>query len=238
MTGFLTVALSVAIAAAQGQPATPALTVNFGNRQTDATVTAGGRAPADTQGSTVFSPSPGGHALILADGPRLLYDRAACLRPFAGTVLAWVCVQGTPTKLPGTAFAIFSVRGQGHWGMLGFVDGLVVWRDILYNQGRRGPERRISAGHLRDWRPGDWHVLAVTWQGSRWTVYLDDRPPCVGYASRCLDRGAWDKTFAIGERPGRANRRGYKLLLDELRMYDRALSAGQISGIVKATRGR
>ena len=239
MNGLAVLTLAAAVGAATHGPRerpSPGLTflLSFGESRLDADLAAGSSSVVEIQGKAAYVDGVQGRALVLSDGPRLLYERQGNLSTFAGTVAAWIRVDRFPAKMPGTAFTLFAVGGAGYHGMLGPVDGWLAWRDLFYSGRHRGPERRFVGDHLTACKPGQWHLVAAAWEGKRWAFFLDDGPPCVGYAPRCLRDRDWGPTFSIGAPPRPAKKRGYRFLLNEVRIYDGALRRDDVARLYRS----
>jgi len=168
-----------------------------------------------------------GKALSCGEAGRgMELPHAPAADPAILTVEAWVKLNRPPQGKDNRRWAV-SKNGDewtaGHYGLL--VMGNRAGAYLNIGGGRQNCF--LAAAKQPGLKAGKWHHLAMTYDGKTLTVYCDGKP-------------AGRKAVGRGRKPGRGNltlgdrsdqRRGFVLpgLVDEVRVYRRALSAGEIA---------
>ncbi|MCC7492036.1 MAG: LamG domain-containing protein [Fimbriimonadaceae bacterium] len=150
----------------------------------------------------------------------LQFPTAGVVRPTAGTVEMWVC----PVDWQGNEeffHAFFDVRGEGALYLYKYYQGGLL---MLSCPTVQGPYRSASAS-ITAWKPGEWHHLAGTWSPSEQVVYVDGKRISGTQPALPKSLGA---TFTLGDHPWHIPR-PTSSLIDNIRIYDRALSAEHIA---------
>ncbi len=138
------------------------------------------------------------------------------LSPAKGlTVAAWIKVDGTEDTQTVLSKADTGANGSGY--ALRVVDARL--EGTLYDaSGRR---RRVTGGTIR---AGQWHYVALTWDGGTAIIWLDGE--AVGEAS-CEGRRLSGNRLVIG-RDSATDTAHLRGVVDEVRLYSAALSASDI----------
>ncbi|MDQ0288199.1 LamG-like jellyroll fold domain-containing protein [Oligosphaera ethanolica] len=202
----------------------------------EATSAAGARAPLRANGYELV-PGLGGQAVKVPAGGVLSYDTAGNLDLSKGTLSFWLQrpvlsaerLEELRSKWSARQlFGLFLQRGGGINVRVGFADTLVVEQS----------GQKLSSGIYGSWRAGTWHHVAVTWDCQNVTsLYMD---------GQFLPQGG--ETF--GGMPMRlpfepesptemfigclGESRQSDIAMDEIRIYNRVLSAEEIAATVKA----
>ncbi|HJN15505.1 MAG TPA: DUF6067 family protein [Armatimonadota bacterium] len=178
-------------------------------------------------GTPIDEPSleEGKFGRALKSGPStgyLDYPTEGVLSPESGTVEMWVCpIDWRPED---NEFHVFlDVRGEGALYLYKFHEGVRLM--MLACAQLTGPYF-VSDRDL-DWQPGEWHHLAGTWSRHGVMAYVDGQPAGEAPlpASRPKGLGA---TLRIGDHPWHLPRTSSSLI-DEVRIYDRALSPAHVA---------
>lgn len=198
----------------------PVITVSFDEDLNG--VTAAGPLVGTPEGKPVLAPGKFGQAL--KSGPATGYANypAALLQREAGTVEMWVCpLDWTPAEEFFHVF--FDVHGEGALYLYKYYQGNNLL--MLACPHGNGPyaESRARLG----WQPGEWHHIAGTWSVDGVRVYVDGKSPTpVAMRGELpIELGA---TFRLGDHPWHIERTTSSLI-DEVRLYDRALSPAHIA---------
>lgn len=154
---------------------------------------------------------------------------AAELEPASLTVAAWVCAKSHPAEGDTRRWLVsknWHEHEQGHYALMLF-------------QGCAGAYLNIGGGDTNVHvvqsdcylEPGEWHHLAMSYDGARLAVYCDGKE--VGAAEVNKPREAGSGHLRIGQRPD-----GYVAFdgkLDDVRVYNRALASTEIAKLAAAT---
>jgi hypothetical protein len=168
-----------------------------------------------------------GQAARFGEGSFLRIGADAAFQTSEGfTVAAWLNVQELSSKFGGLC-AVCKPLGSGvlnSWMMLVEVDGrpLFLSMDGIADQRLFG-EKQIAVNV--------WTHLAITWDGSSKKVWIDARVVGESQASVELDDGA---IIIGGDLDIGDFRAAFNGLIDEVRIYDRALSPEEIAELADA----
>ncbi len=195
--------------------------------------------PAGVMSGRVFG-EPGyvegvaGQAIVVGGKARVTYPVGSCFRPAGGTVAAWVSPVDWTPKVPRFQF-LFGILNNDqaeHRDLL--VDkphSETTLRFLMRGGGKVGQVFRP----ILSWRAGSWHHVAVSWGESAMRLYVDGRPAGQADAPP-LPADGWG-TLVVGPvYPSWAYVGEDRTAVDELALYDRALSAGEIAGLVRRQR--
>ena len=209
--------LTVSLAAAQ---TAPVLTMDF-EKGFDAQSPAG-VVKATVDGKPELVPGKFGQALKSGPGTGYLNFPTNLLKSTAGTVEMWVCpVDWRPADREFHAF--FDLRGEGALYLYKYVDGT----NLLMLSCANGGGPYFSSAFALNWKPGEWHHIAGTWSASGVRSYVDGKPAGAMPVEAQLPAKLGD-SFLIGDHPWHLPRTTSSLI-DEVRVYDRALSPAHIA---------
>lgn len=182
-----------------------------------------GQLQPEVQGKPVLVPGKFGQGLQV--GPTfgaLRCPSPGVLRPEAGTVEMWVKAVDWESSDP-KFHVFFETKGQGVLYLYEYWTSDRVL--MLYGPTETGPLTSSQAPSA--FKPGEWHHIAGTWSPEGVQAYFDGKP-----ASAQPLPGAGPKTvgdfFILGDEPWQFPRTNSSVL-DEVRIYDRALSPLQIA---------
>ncbi len=198
----------------------PVITISFDKDFNGAT--AAGPLVGTPDGKPELAPGKFGQAL--KSGPPTGYVNypADLLQREAGTVEMWVCpLDWTPAEELFHVF--FDVRGEGALYLYKYYQGTNLL--MLACPHGNGPYAESRAG--LNWQPGEWHHIAGTWSVDGVRVYVDGRSPMPVPMGGELPIKL-GTTFRIGDHPWHIERTTSSLV-DEVRVYDRALSPAHIA---------
>jgi hypothetical protein len=184
---------------------------------------ASGALVGTAEGKPVLAPGKVGQALKC--GPKfgnVTYPTKGVLNRESGTVEMWVCAldwQSDEQKF----HVFFETRGQGALYLYEY------WTTnkllMLMAPDVQGPY--YSSQVDSDFKPGVWHHVAGTWGPEGAMAYMDGKPagpmPVAGELPRQLG-----ETFRIGDAEWQFPRETSSLV-DEVRIYDRALTPAHIA---------
>lgn len=186
-----------------------------------------GRSPAGAVKAVLTDKpalAPGRFGQALKSGPSSGYLQfpARLLSRESGTVEMWVCpLDWRPADREFHAF--FDVRGDGALYLYKYVDG----NNLLMLSCEQGAGPYFSSASPLAWQPGEWHHIAGTWSPTGVLSYVDGKPagalPVPGALPRALG-----EQFTIGDHPWHLPRQSSSLV-DEVRIYDRALSPAHLA---------
>lgn len=198
----------------------PVITISFDNDLNGAT--AAGPLVGTPDGKPLLAPGKLGQALKSGPATGYVNYPSALLRREAGTVEMWVCpLDWTPAEEFFHVF--FDIRGEGGLYLYKYYQGT----DLLmlacpHSNGPYGESRaRLN------WRPGEWHHIAGTWSLDGVRVYVDGQSPNPAATAGDLPISL-GTTFRLGDHPWHIARTTSSLI-DEVRVYDRALSPAHIA---------
>ncbi len=198
----------------------PVITVSFDKDLNG--VTAAGPLVGAPDGKPVLAPGKIGQALKSGPSTGTVNYPSALLQREAGTVEMWVCpLDWTPAEEFFHVF--FDFRGEGGLYLYKYYQGTNLL--MLACPHANGPyaEGRASL----KWQPGEWHHIAGTWSVDGVRVYVDGKSP-MPVAVRGELPLELGKTFRIGDHPWHIERTTSSLI-DEVRLYDRALSPAHVA---------
>lgn len=186
-------------------------------------VGAAGTVPGTPEGSAVLAPGKFGQALKSGPGTGYVrYPTASLLRPEGGTVEMWVCpLDWRPAANEFHVF--FDTRGQGALYLYKFHDDRRLM--MLACDNVAGPYA-VSSTEL-DWELGQWHHIAGTWSAQGVMAYVDGKP-VAAVPTPCKLPQSLGSEVTIGDNPWHLPRTSSSLI-DEVRLYDRPLSAAHIA---------
>jgi hypothetical protein len=214
--------LSLGISIAHAQPV-PTLSLDFENGADG--IGANGKAIAPrVEGKTEFAPGKFGQAF--KSGPAsgyLHFPAPGVLRPEEGTVEMWV----SPLDWSGDEkrfHVFFDARGDGVLYLYKFLSSDFL---MLTAADAAGPFHN-AATSVEKWKAGQWHHIAGTWSETQQNLYIDGK--LAASAEPSLPRRL-DAEFMIGDNPWTADGgvRASSSLIDNVRIYDRALSPEHIA---------
>ncbi|GEM_PF-6182025 len=189
------------------------------------------------QGGATFAPGIVGQALSLDGVDDFLYvSNATSLRLQDFTIDAWIKLTG-PVPQFGANLAAF-----GQYGYQFVVAGGPAFGDVERSLflGKTGFSKTFGGPVI----PGDgaWHHVAVTKAGASVTFYIDGVGSATSYSVVFTFDGAAGGDFAIGTNPIYASQGNppstYALpgLIDEVEVFNRALTATEVAAIYNAGR--
>ena len=183
-----------------------------------------GRVAGAPDGKPELAPGRVGKALKSGPGTGYVdYPTAGLLTPAGGTVEMWVCP--LDWKPEDTEFHVFfDTRNEGALYLYKYYDGTRLLTLTCANI--NGPYSS-SAFDVKDWKPGQWHHLAGTWSPLGVMTYVDGKPAGSLPVSGSLPIALGER-FRIGDHPWHLPRQSASLI-DEVRIYDRPLSAAHIA---------
>ncbi|WP_445150734.1 LamG domain-containing protein [Baekduia sp. Peel2402] len=181
-----------------------------------------------------------GNAVHPASGSGLTVPGNALFRPATVSLVLWFKQSGDP----GTLKYLASGGGEGPGGCNGSPYAMYTHYQAgqglsFYVRGVSGAPHLVSAG-TGVW-DGNWHLAVGTFDGTYTRLYVDGKeaggsappsPDTINYGV------ATDQTFRIGEYSAQAGcgpSSSFPGALDEVRIYDRALSATEIARLAAAT---
>lgn len=216
----IAVMLLFAGAAAWGQTQ-PVFVATF-DEGFDATGPAG-RIAAALEGKPELVAGRSGRALKSGPGTGYVqYPAPGVVNPEGGTVEMWVCpLDWTPAEEKFHVF--FDIRGEGALYLYKYYQGLNLL--MLACENLAGPY--FSATARMDWQPGQWHHIAGVWSREGLISYVDGVPGRKLPVEARLPRSLED-SFRIGDHPWHIERTTSSLI-DDVRIYDRPLSAAHIA---------
>ncbi len=186
-------------------------------------------------GAEVFGPAKWVSKGKLGGGLSLPGSDAQVTRPYkkygnSGTVSAWI--YPAESMGPSTSLGILGM-GRGAFFRVNWARGSKVGGgdtgalDFIITPAK-GKYSLCSSGQTK-WRARHWYFLTCTWDGSEQRIYVDgaldgqsaQKIPFAGYK------------FAIGSSSGSS----FKGVIDEVMMWDRALSEAEVKALYRATGG-
>jgi hypothetical protein len=183
-----------------------------------------GKVAAVPDGKPELAPGKVGKALKSGPGTGYVdYPTAGLITPAGGTVEMWVCP--LDWKPEDTEFHVFfDTHGEGALYLYKYYDGNNLLTLTCANT--NGPYSSCVFP-LKDWKPGQWHHIAGTWSPLGVMTYVD------GKAAAKVPTGGdlpvtLGERFRIGDHPWHLPRQSSSLI-DEVRVYDRPLSAAHIA---------
>ena len=141
------------------------------------------------------------------------------------TIEMWVNLADTFSAFPHQQPLIGHTEGPGT------TNKWILWIEngglTFHVNGRQAPSFN-PLGY--DWRlaPGEWHHVAVTRDGASWRLFVDGTNVKTNTDPRAIPGANADLTI------GRAEDTWFEGLLDEVAIYDRALSVAEVEAIFRA----
>jgi len=160
---------------------------------------------------------------LLCDGLNSFFQErhSPSLDPSQFTIAAWVRVSGIPGGKDPRRWIVAKNANEwveGHYALL--LSGDAVGAYLNIGGGRENTSRAFSGPGLV--KANRWHHLTATYDGKMLRVYLDGTP--VAHKAVNRTRRAGSGAFTIGRRPDGFPEVGFRGLVDQVRLYDRALS--------------
>ena len=139
-----------------------------------------------------------------------------------------------------TAAAWIKPNGQGSsyyvsiisWGNYLYPFNLVLTKGRNIRAGIRTSEKTYYVSTQQPLSFGNWHHVAMSYDGDALTVYVNGEPLASASAAGSLSQRYYNQT-TIGMNPGNVD--FFNGAIDELRVYDRALDAGEIAQLYSST---
>lgn len=217
---YLMLACALCVAAVCAAQTQPIITISFDQDMNG--VTSAGPLVPKPDGKPELAPGKVGQALRSGPATGYLDFPTDLLKTEAGTVEMWVCPLDWEPNEP-FFHAFFDTRGEGALYLYKYYEG----NRLLMLTCENGAGPYYSNAFGLNWKPGEWHHIAGTWSSYGVRVFVDGKPgtpmPTEGALPRKL--GA---NFRIGDHPWHIERKTSSLI-DEVRLYDRALSAEHIA---------
>ncbi|MCX7088060.1 MAG: DUF6067 family protein, partial [Methylococcales bacterium] len=139
-----------------------------------------------------------------------------------GTVELWVNpVDWTPDD--NNFHVFFDVRGQGAFYLYKYYQDSKL---LMLSTLDRGNGPYYSSSKIVTWKQGEWHHIAGTWSASGILLYVDGVPVSSQPVDAIFPKNL-EESFTIGDIPW-SSITSTKSLIDELRIYDKALTPRQI----------
>lgn len=212
-------------AQAQGtEPPAPTLFLDFENG-VDGIGRSGEQVPARVEGKTEFQSGKFGQAFKSGPGAGYLYfpTEDVLSRQF-GTVEMWVM----PIDWNGDEKAFhmfFNASGEGHLYLYKYLSSSLGLSILSHDAGKEN--YRLSYKNIDSWKAGEWHHIAFSWSPLRQVLYIDGKIAAQGLPLLPKSLG---KEFLIGDHPFNPDiPRSSQSLIDNVRVYDRVLSADVIA---------
>jgi hypothetical protein len=180
-----------------------------------------------------------GNALQSSTVPTLAVTMAPLMRPQKTTLLLWFKQNGDPGILKYLA----SVGGQGpgecNGSPFAFYTNYLAGKGLsFYTRGVSGSSHVVSAGTAVF--DGNWHMAAGTFDGNSVRLYVDGQeigstPPTPDAINYGIDTSNQFQVAQYSAQAGCGPSSVFPGAIDEVRMYDRALSATEIGRMAAAT---
>ena len=176
-------------------------------------------------GKLNFQAGKRGKALRSGDGLGLpYYSPRGHVYPQQGSVEFWVCpLDWTPGDEKFHSF--FQIQSPGFINIYKYHQS----QQLLFRMGALYTDEKkvkVAAADVSNWKPGQWYHVTVTWDSKAQSLYLDGKPANrVGdpFLPKGLAAPMQVGDFALGLK------RNTHSLLDELYIYDRALTAEEVA---------
>jgi len=188
---------------------------------TNAQIARGSKAP--TSGTVEFAEGIRGQGVVIGGGDNLNYQTSGNFNKDSGTVSIWVKpVDWRRGDGKSHTFVTFPGEGKVHAYLLYNYYVGWTWFTLL----RAGGNNRIIGEGLDlepEWKPGEWHHLAATWQEGEMCLYLDGNLR----ARLTEDVPLMEKAgpqFQVGERSS-------KTVFDELMIFSRPLMPVEVKAL-------
>ncbi len=154
------------------------------------------------------------------------------IRSTEGTVEMWVMPVDWQAG-DGKFHVFFEARNSGAFYLYKYVDRPALMM-LATDSADDGPYF-FSASRIA-WVPGQWHHIAGTWSQEGVQLYVDGQPTTKGPVKAVLPQGRFS-SFRLGDSPWHSVRTS-STLLDEVRVYDRALGPREILNAYNSTAAR
>lgn len=201
-----------------------------------------GEATAEVNGAELVAEGKWGGAVRLGDGQDLSFSAAGNIDMSAGTIAFWFrpdWERGAPNShallsmnLDGDPPGYF-VLSQGWWETSGGAGRMYYVHD---NQAYLHCNTQAFA-NMEPEELGRWHQIALTWSAGEPghnAIYLDGQRVAYNAKDTGAIRQPTTRLFIGSDRPLSGGQRPAKGLLDELVIYDRAMSAAEIAEAFRA----
>ena len=165
-----------------------------------------------------------GHAARFAPGQTLSYQTKGNLHKPEGTLSFWIKLPAPEGKASRAPVVLFSEQAPEEPGNSRLHVELYPGRFIRLNL--NDSRNSIVDYHgLGDWKPDEWHHVAITWNSKKGGLfYVDGVPAGISWV-RAWEPVAHD-TFVIGS-AGDASADSPVVVLDDVRIYDRELTPAE-----------
>jgi hypothetical protein len=200
---------------------------------TTASDSSGNGNPGVLSGGVTWVPGVFGSAIALdgSTGEIKVSDNDALEPATAVTVSAWIKATGSP----GVYRYIVAKGGNqciaASYGLYTGPDGGL---QFYVSQDAGSAYERSAAAGMGVW-DGDWHLVVGSFDGSVLRLYVDGVQvgPAVSYPGSLVYRLPYSNDLYIGNYPGCAQR-SFMGLIDDVTIWDRALSAAEVSALEPA----
>src|SRR3989339_251431 len=118
------------------------------------------------------------------------------------------------------------------WGNYLYPFNLILTKERNIRAGIRTSEKTYYVSTQQPLSFGNWHHVAMSYDGEALTVYVNGEPLASASAAGSLSQRYYNQT-TIGMNPGNVD--FFNGAIDELRVYDRALDAGEIAQLYYST---
>ena len=217
-------AISATSTAAPGQPIKPVFQASFDN---GVNADDGSRKGITATRLPKLSKAFRGRGIAVFSTETLAYDAAGIINSEHGGIMFFIKLSKLPVSDKKWPF-IFKINSQDGNLFLGLVKGQS--RIILKGFAQDTKQTTKSMSQAIDWKPGEWHFVAVTWNANSGLLilYIDGKRfmSVKGYIANIL-KGP--KTLEIGN--VKHGFGGIDGMIDELLVYDRELDEAAINRI-------
>jgi hypothetical protein len=237
LVAFLVALLPATAIAAPAASAAPPLIAQYHMDDTSGGDSSGNGLNGTSAAGTSVVPGRFGNALQSSTVPTLAVDMTSLMRPQRTTLLLWFKQSGDP----GTLKYLVSVGGEGP----GECNGSPFAFYTHYQSGKglsfyvRGMVSSYPVSAGTGVFDGNWHMAAGTFDGTSVRLYVDGKEVGATEAHDSINYGIDDvNRFQVGQYSAQAGCGPSSIFpgaMDEVRMYDRALSATEIGRMAAAT---
>lgn len=195
------------------------------NQNADGRSASGSITPIQVQGKLSFAAGKSGSALIAGPYATLKYPTENIVDARAGTIAMWV-KPGDWEATEKAFHVFFQTPGTG---------GLVLYKYFENKNLLMLATRNMSSGPFfssgagLDWPAGEWRHIAGTWSAAGVQLFINGEPvtknPNDAYLPETIG-----KEFLLGDAAWNSERTSFSLI-DEVHIYDEALTASQIKNL-------
>ncbi|MBN1274966.1 DUF4038 domain-containing protein [Candidatus Woesearchaeota archaeon] len=143
------------------------------------------------------------------------------------TIAAWFNLERLPPEKDPRIICKGESQDYQDWALLIHRDG---YPEFRYDYGWQANPEGVVAGATTSVTTGEWHHVAGVYGQGRMTLYYDG----VAVASKTLSTGTVGETSNpvwIGGQPTDPTNRPFPGMIDDVRVYERALTAAEIAGL-------